>query len=149
MTSRETARRFHFIRQVATGGFGTVHLCKVMHADGFSRIVAVKLLNAQWSENQEVTSRIRDEARLLGLLRHRNIVDVIDLTSIDGRTAVVMEYLEAVDLHLEVGRGGLRDDPAQLQLPVEMRDLDLLYCEGITGSLPAADKARLRHYSGP
>ena len=98
MTSRETARRFHFIRQVATGGFGTVYLCKVMHADGFSRIVAVKLLNAQWSENQDVTSRIRDEARLLGLLRHRHIVNVMDLTSIDGRTAVVMEYLEAVDL---------------------------------------------------
>ncbi len=98
MTSRETARRFHFIRQVATGGFGTVFLCKVMHADGFSRIVAVKLLNAQWSDNEEVTSRIRDEARLLGLLRHRHIVEVLDLTSIDGRTAVVMEYLEAVDL---------------------------------------------------
>jgi serine/threonine protein kinase len=98
VSSRETARRFHFIRQVATGGFGTVFLCKVMHADGFSRIVAVKLLNAQWSDNEEVTSRIRDEARLLGLLRHRHIVEVLDLTSIDGRTAVVMEYLEAVDL---------------------------------------------------
>jgi serine/threonine protein kinase len=96
--SRGSARRFHFIRQVATGGFGTVYLTKVMHADGFSRIVAVKLLNAQWSDSEDVTRRIRDEARLLGLLRHRNIVNVIDLTSIEGRTAVVMEYLEAVDL---------------------------------------------------
>jgi serine/threonine protein kinase len=83
---------------VAAGGFGTVYLAKVMHADGFSRVVAVKLLNAQWTDNEEVTRRIRDEARLLGLLRHRNIVNVFDLTSIDGRTALVMEYLEAVDL---------------------------------------------------
>ncbi len=116
MTSRETARRFHFIRQVATGGFGTVYLCKVMHADGFSRIVAVKLLNAQWSDNQDVTSRIRDEARLLGLLRHRHIVDVIDLTSIDGRTAVVMEYLEAVDLRFLTA--ALRE--AERQMPVRV-----------------------------
>jgi serine/threonine-protein kinase len=98
VSSRENARRFHFIREIASGGFGTVFLTKVMHADGFSRLVAVKLLKAQWSETEEVARRMRDEARLLGLLRHRNIVDVIDLTSIDGRSAVVMEYLEAVDL---------------------------------------------------
>ena len=98
MSSREHARRFHFLREIASGGFGTVHLVKVMHADGFSRLVAVKLLKTQWSDTDEIACRMRDEARLLGLLRHRNIVDVIDLTSIDGRAAVVMEYLEAVDL---------------------------------------------------
>lgn len=97
VSSRESSRRFHFIREIASGGFGSVYLAKVMHADGFSRLVAIKLLKAQWSDNDDVTRRIRDEARLLGLLRHRNIVDVIDLTSIDHRTAVVMEYLEAVD----------------------------------------------------
>jgi serine/threonine protein kinase len=92
------ARQFRFIRPIAAGGFGTVYLCKEEHADGFSRIVAVKILNAQWTDSEEVSSRLRDEARLLGLLRHRNIVDVYDLTSIDGRSAVVMEYLEAIDL---------------------------------------------------
>lgn len=98
MSGREHARRFHFLREIASGGFGTVHLVKVMHADGFSRLVAVKLLKTQWSDTDEVARRMRDEARLLGLLRHRNIVDVIDLTSIDGRAAVVMEYLEGIDL---------------------------------------------------
>ncbi len=98
MASRENARRFHFMREIASGGFGSVYLAKVMHADGFSRLVAIKLLHRRWSDNQEVAQRMRDEARLLGWLRHRNIVDVIDLTSIDGRAAVVMEYLEAVDV---------------------------------------------------
>ena len=98
MASRESARRFHFLREIASGGFGSVFLAKVTHADGFSRLVAVKLLHRRWSENQEIAQRMRDEARLLGWLRHRNIVDVIDLTSIDGRAAVIMEYLEGVDL---------------------------------------------------
>jgi serine/threonine-protein kinase len=98
LSSRETARRFHFLREIASGGFGTVYLTKVMHADGFSRLVAVKLLKSQWTDSDEVARRMRDEARLLGLLRHRHIVDVMDLTAIDGRAAVVMEYLEAVDL---------------------------------------------------
>ena len=111
MPSREHLRRFHFIREIASGGFGSVFLTKVMHADGFSRLVAVKLLKSQWSDSEEVARRMRDEARLLGLLRHRNIVDVIDLTSIDSRAAVIMEYLEAVDLRTvvqELAAKGLR-----------------------------------------
>jgi serine/threonine protein kinase len=102
LSSRDSVRRFHFIREIASGGFGSVYLAKVMHADGFSRLVAVKLLKNQWSDSEEVARRMRDEARLLGLLRHRNIVDVIDLTSIDGRAAVIMEYLEGVDLRFVV-----------------------------------------------
>ncbi len=94
----KSVRKFHFLREIAAGGFGSVYLAKVMHNDGFSRLAAVKLLHQQWSENQEVARRMRDEARLLGWLRHRNIVDVIGLTTIGGRVAVVMEYLEAVDL---------------------------------------------------
>jgi len=96
------ARRFHFLREIASGGFGSVYLAKLMHADGFSRLAAVKLLHRRWSENEEIAQRMRDEARLLGWLRHRNIVDVVDLTSIDGRAAIIMEYLEAVDLKIIV-----------------------------------------------
>lgn len=106
MAGRENSRRFHFLREIASGGFGSVYLAKVVHADGFSRLAAVKLLHRKWSENNEIAQRMRDEARLLGWLRHRNIVDVLDLTSIDGRAAVVMEYLEAVDLKHVVGALG-------------------------------------------
>ena len=74
-----------------------MYLAKVIHGDGFSRLAAIKLLHPKWSENEEIASRMRDEARLLGWLRHKNIVDVMDLTMIDGRCAVIMEYLEAVD----------------------------------------------------
>lgn len=91
-------RRFQILRKIAHGGFGTVFLVRLQQYDGFSRVVAVKLLHAQWSENAEVAGRMRDEARLLGLLSHRNIVNVMDLTRLDGRVAIVMEYVEAIDL---------------------------------------------------
>jgi hypothetical protein len=98
LANPEIVRKFEFLREIASGGFGSVYLTKVMHPDGFSRIAAVKLLHRRWSENEEIARRMRDEARLLGWLRHRNIVDVVDLTSLDGRAAIIMEYLEAVDL---------------------------------------------------
>ena len=91
-------RRFRFIKEIAEGGFGKVYLAEQMSSDGFSRIVAVKLLHAKWSSHDEVVMRTRDEARLLGLIRHQHIVKVEDLTSIDGKCAIVMEYLEGVDL---------------------------------------------------
>lgn len=91
-------RRFRIIKEIAEGGFGKVYLAEQISSDGFSRIVAVKLLHAKWSSHDEVVQRTRDEARLLGLIRHQHIVKVEDLTSIDGKCAIVMEYLEGVDL---------------------------------------------------
>ena len=98
MAGTEKARKFQFLREIASGGFGSVYLTKITHPDGFSRLTAVKLLHRRWSDNEEISRRMRDEARLLGWLRHRNIVDVVDLTSLDGRTAIIMEYLEAVTI---------------------------------------------------
>ncbi|MCK6525267.1 serine/threonine protein kinase, partial [Myxococcota bacterium] len=123
MTTRETARRFHFLREIASGGFGSVFLTKVMHADGFSRLAAVKLLHRRWSENEEIARRMRDEARLLGWLRHRNIVDVVDLTSIDGRAAVIMEFLEAVDLKYIVQDMAERGELVPAKVAIEIMAL--------------------------
>jgi len=91
-------RRFRIIKEIAEGGFGKVYLAEQISSDGFSRIVAVKLLHAKWSNHDEIVMRTRDEARLLGLIRHQHIVKVEDLTAIDGKAAIVMEYLEGIDL---------------------------------------------------
>ncbi|MCP4921358.1 MAG: serine/threonine protein kinase [Proteobacteria bacterium] len=91
-------RRFRFIKELAEGGFGKVYLAEMITGDDFSSVVAIKLLHGKWTTHEEIAQRSRDEARLLGRLRHRNIVRVEDLTSIRGQCAVVMEYLEGVDL---------------------------------------------------
>ena len=91
-------RRFRFIREIAEGGFGKVYLAEMQSGDNFSSVVAIKVLHGKWAQHEEIAQRSRDEARLLGRLRHRNIVRVEDLTSIHGQCAVIMEYLEGVDL---------------------------------------------------
>ncbi len=94
----EPRRRFRFLKRLAEGSFGKVYLAEMLAGDNFSTVVAIKLLHARWLKHDEIVMRSRDEARLLGLLRHRHIVRVEDLTSINGQCAVVMEYLEGVDL---------------------------------------------------
>jgi serine/threonine protein kinase len=104
----EARRRFKFLKEIAQGGFGKVYLAEMLTGDNFSSIVAIKLLHAKWTENAEVVMRSRDEARLLGRLRHRNIVRVESLTRIQSQVAIVMEYLEGADLKSVCGF--LRDE---------------------------------------
>lgn len=91
-------RRFELIRELGAGAFGTVYLANMVSGGDFRKRVALKLLNAQWDAGGDAGRRLRDEARLLGLLRHRAIVAVDDLVLLDGRWAVVMEHVPGADL---------------------------------------------------
>jgi serine/threonine-protein kinase len=129
--STGSSRKFHFLREIASGGFGSVFLAKVIHGDGFSRLAAIKLLHPKWSENEEIASRMRDEARLLGWLRHKNIVDVMDLTRIQGRVAVLMEYLEAVDVKVIINELIERGEHVPVRVSLQI-------CAAVASALDAA-----------
>ena len=91
-------RRFELVRELGSGTFGTVFLADMVSLGDFRKRVALKMLNPQWEEGSDAGCRLRDEARLLGRLRHRHIVSVDDLVRVNGSWAVVMEYVPGVDL---------------------------------------------------
>lgn len=93
-------RRFKLMRELGSGAFGTVYLAEMESQGGFRKEVAVKLLNAELSNFTDASKRLRDEARLLGRLQHRNIVRVDDLLRLDGRWAIVMEHIKGYDLEV-------------------------------------------------
>lgn len=94
----EPRRRFRFLKELSEGAFGKVYLAEMITGDNFKSAVAIKLLHGKWATHKEIVQRSRDEARVLGLLHHRNIIRVDDLTSINGQCAIIMEYLDGVDL---------------------------------------------------
>ncbi len=91
-------RRFSLIRTLGEGSFGAVYLAEMEGAGGFKRRVALKLLHESWDPASDAGRRLRDEARLLGRLEHRHIVRVDDLVKLNGRWALVMEYVSGADL---------------------------------------------------
>jgi len=93
-----SARRFRFLRCIGKGGFGEVYLAEMSTSSGFVKTVAIKVLREDVQDHEQVASRLRDEARLLGMLRHPAIVRADDLITIAGRPAVVMEYVPGVNL---------------------------------------------------
>ncbi|MEC8382282.1 MAG: protein kinase [Myxococcota bacterium] len=91
-------RKFKFLKQLSEGTFGRVYMAEMLGENNFSKVVAIKLLHGKWLDHEEIVKRSRDEARVLGLINHPGIIRVDGLTSIDGKCAIIMEYLDGVDL---------------------------------------------------
>jgi len=95
---QEERRAYHVQAVLGSGGFGAVYRAKYVGEGRFSKIVALKVLHANMAAVDEVAMRMRDEARMLGLISHRNIVQVDRLVQLNGRWTIVMEYVDGVDL---------------------------------------------------
>lgn len=100
-------RTLHLQRTIGAGAFGTVYLAELTSGQGFRRRVAVKVLQNSGPESDMFLSRIRDEARLLGLLQDDAILKVLDMVRLDGRDAVIMEFVDGCDLDSLMAAEGL------------------------------------------
>jgi serine/threonine-protein kinase len=96
--SGQGARRYHIHEPVGSGTFGTVYRATLEAEGGFRKEVAIKILNPKAEGWEDVARRLRDEARMLGLLQHRAILQVDGLVQLDGRWAVVMEFVNGAGL---------------------------------------------------
>ncbi len=92
-------RRYEVLGIVGRGSTGTVYHAR-MHGDGgFSKDVALKVLQPDGDRDAaDIAQRLRDEARVLGLVSNRSIVDVDALVQLRGRWTVVMEYVPGANL---------------------------------------------------
>jgi eukaryotic-like serine/threonine-protein kinase len=100
-TSEELPRlgRYQVINKIAAGGMAEVFLAKAVGAMGFQRLVAVKLIHANFTRDQEFVKMFIDEARIAMHLHHRNIVQVFDLDRANDTYFIAMEFVHGVNLY--------------------------------------------------
>ncbi|MEM6956942.1 MAG: serine/threonine-protein kinase [Myxococcota bacterium] len=84
--------------ELASGGMGSVTLGVRMNR-GFERLYAIKRLRGVAEEDTEIQRMFVDEARLAGLLRHPNVVSVLDVGSDEDGPFLIMEWIDGVPLH--------------------------------------------------
>ncbi|MCB9670506.1 MAG: protein kinase [Alphaproteobacteria bacterium] len=112
-------RRFEILGVIGRGGMGSIYRARMVGAAGFAKQVALKVATPGSTSEGDV-QRLRDEGRLLGLLRHRAIVAVDGLTQLDGSWAVVMEYVEGSDLATLLERSGPVPPGTALEIVAEI-----------------------------
>lgn len=104
--------RYELRKLLGKGGFGRVFLARFHGEAGFQKDVALKFLKPGARDDHQLIARLRDEARLLGLLQHRSIVQVDRLIRLQGAWVIVMEYVPGADLLDLLSRGPLPPGPA-------------------------------------
>ena len=90
--------RYVLYDAIASGGMATVHVGRLMGDAGFERTVAIKRLHAQFAQDPEFVSMFLDEGRVVGRIRHPNVVPTLDVVAASGELFIVMEYVQGESL---------------------------------------------------
>ena len=87
--------RYEIISRVGSGGMADVYKAKDHKLD---RLVAVKVLKAEFREDTTFVAKFRKEAQAAAGLAHPNVVNVFDVGEDRGLYYIVMELVEGITL---------------------------------------------------
>lgn len=85
------------VLSLAKGGMGEVEVAVRREGD-FKRLYAIKRLLGAFRDDESVRNMFLEEARIAGLIRHPNVVAVLDVGDDDDGPFLVMEYIEGVSV---------------------------------------------------
>jgi eukaryotic-like serine/threonine-protein kinase len=91
----QTIGHFRIVQEIGSGGMGSVWLGEDLRLE---RKVAIKLLHRSTSPGGALLS----EAKAASQLNHPNIVTVHDFGEFDGRSYIVSEYVEGINLRIRL-----------------------------------------------
>jgi serine/threonine protein kinase len=87
--------RYEITELIGQGGMGTVYKA---FDPLLARVVAIKVISAQFHTQPELRDRFFREARAAAQLAHRNIITIYDLGEEEGLPYLTMQFLEGRDL---------------------------------------------------
>ncbi|RVU48932.1 PEGA domain-containing protein [Lujinxingia sediminis] len=91
--------KYTLLQRIAVGGMAEIFKARTDGVDGFAKVLAIKRLHRQFSEDSEFASMLIDEAKLVVQLNHANIGQIFDLGVVSGQYYIAMEFIEGLDLH--------------------------------------------------
>ena len=95
--------RYEILSKIGAGGMSDVYKAKD-HILG--RMVAIKVLKQEFSEDINFVTKFRTEAQSAAGLEHPNIVNIYDVGSENGMHFIVMEYVEGITLKTYIEKKG-------------------------------------------
>jgi len=134
MALANTLGKYRPIAELGRGGMAVVYLAASQGPRGFSKLVVVKELKEDFTQDPEFGTMFVDEARLAARLNHPNIVQTYEVAEEEKHFFLVMEYLEGQSMSAVRSRlgklGGLMRDH-QVRVLCEVLD-GLAYAHDLT-----------------
>jgi len=91
--------RYELLDRIGVGGMAEIFRGKAVAAGGFEKPVAIKRILPHLSQDSRFVELLIAEAKVLSLLKHRNIVQIFDVgLGDDAQYFLVMEYVDGKDL---------------------------------------------------
>ena len=122
--------RYEILDRVGSGGMSDVYKAKD-HILG--RIVAIKELKSEFSEDANFVAKFRTEAQSAAGLEHPNIVNIYDVGSENGCHFIVMEYVEGITLKTYIEKKGQLSFKEAVSIAIQVaRGIEAAHNKNIT-----------------
>ncbi|MBN1946667.1 MAG: serine/threonine protein kinase [Bradymonadales bacterium] len=107
-------------RKIAKGGMAEVYLAGKKGPGSFDKLVALKTVIRQKHDDTGFIRLFYNEARLSARFNHPNIVAVHDVTLINGRPTMVMEYVAGATVADLVRKAAEKEEPFTRQVALRI-----------------------------
>ncbi len=110
--------KYQLLELLAHGGMAEVFKAKSHGVEGFEKVLVIKRILPELSENPRFVEMFINEAKIAVTLSHANIVQVFDLGRADECYFIAMEYVAGYDLATVLTRGRKIGRPMPQELAV-------------------------------
>jgi len=122
------AEKYRILEKLGEGGMGVVYKAGDLK---LKRSVAVKFLPPELTTDEEVKERFIREAQAAAALSHPHICTIHEIGEDEGKSFIVMEYVEGHSLREKLNSGPMKLDDA-LDIAIQVAEgLDKAHAKGI------------------
>ena len=89
---------YELLHPLGVGGMAEVFKARAIGPAGFERDVVVKRILPAYGRDEDFVRMFTDEARILGLIHHPNVVQAFEFGEDDGTLFLALEYVEGPSL---------------------------------------------------